>query len=86
MDDGKRAHLLSVMTGLGEMGFGPQQILRALRSLGKGCSLEDAALFILAGNEEEEEEEERGLYEDEQEDAGSVGTMAASGSQPRPAT
>ncbi len=29
MDDGKRAHLLSVMVGLGEMGFGPQQILRA---------------------------------------------------------
>jgi hypothetical protein len=38
---------------LGEMGFSPEQILSALRALGNDCSVEDAALFILASRDDE---------------------------------
>ena len=38
---------------LGEMGFNPEQISSALRALGNDCSVEDAALFILASRDDE---------------------------------
>ena len=40
---------------LGEMGFSPEQILSALRALGNDCSVEDAALFILASREDQDD-------------------------------
>jgi hypothetical protein len=47
----------AVRDGLGEMGFTPEQIVNALRALGTDCSVEDAALYILASNDEDPNED-----------------------------